>query len=85
MRKIVIAVCIVMAVSSAPASSQQREMPAIDRELWDGMAQAFGAVSMPLPAHQQVQQIMQNAEREALSRQMQKKSLEARPDSKAAK
>lgn len=54
-----------LVLSSIPAYAQQIEMPPIDRELWNVMIQAIGNVSMPLPAHQQVQQILQNVEQQA--------------------
>jgi hypothetical protein len=47
-----------------------------DRELWGQMIQAIGAISMPLSAHQQVQQILQDVEREALARAARRKAQE---------
>ena len=39
-----------------------------DEQLWQQMIQAIGNISMPLTAHQQVQQIMQSVEGEAKAR-----------------
>jgi hypothetical protein len=36
-----------------------------DAELWRQMKEAFGTISMPLAAHQQVLQIMTNVEQQA--------------------
>jgi hypothetical protein len=50
-------------------------MPPIDRDLWQVMQQAMGNVSMPLTAHQQVQQVqqvMQNVEKEAMQQKVAK-------------
>jgi len=69
---------LILLALGSPAFAQQPELPPIDRELWSAMAQALGNVSMPLPAHKQVQQIMQNVEQEAAHRKASK-------DSEAAK
>ena len=39
-----------------------------DKDLWASMAQAFASVAMPLAAHQQIQSIMANVQREAAAR-----------------
>jgi hypothetical protein len=43
-----------------------------DEELWRNMSQAFANISMPAQAHQQVQAIMQQVEREAKQRAVKK-------------
>lgn len=40
----------------------------IDADLWAAMNQAIGSVSMPLQAHQQIQQILAGVQREAQAR-----------------
>jgi uncharacterized protein YneF (UPF0154 family) len=52
--------------------ARAQEMPPIDRELWQAMSQAFGNISMPLAAHQQIQQIMQGVEQQAMQRKAQR-------------
>jgi len=75
-----LALAIVLASTSAFA--QQPDMPPIDRDLWQAMQQAFANISMPLPAHQQVQQIMQGIEQEAAKRKVQKDAAQAKPETK---
>jgi hypothetical protein len=67
---------------ATPAFAQQADMPPIDRDLWQAMQQAFSNISMPLPAHQQVQQIMQGVEQQAAQRKAQKDAAQAKPEPK---
>lgn len=63
---------ITLALLSSPALAQQPEMPPVDRDLWQAMQQAFGNISMPMQAHQQILQIMQGVEQQAAQRKAQK-------------
>jgi hypothetical protein len=50
------------------AGAIAQEYTAPDAELWRQMTEALAGISMPLPAHQQVQIILQNVQREAQMR-----------------
>jgi hypothetical protein len=62
MIRIVALLCLLV----SPAFAQ--EMPPIDRDLWQLIAQSLAGISMPLQAHQQAQQLLQNVEQEAMRR-----------------
>lgn len=67
----------------ALAFAQQSTAPlVIDRDLWNAMATGFGSLSMPFPTHQQIQQIMQNVEKEAVMRNIKNKSDKESVDAK---
>lgn len=53
-------------VASGTAFAQEFAPP--DKELWDLLARELGNINMTLPAHQQVQQLLQNVQREAQMR-----------------
>ena len=59
--------CLLLTAWTASANAQQAPL-SIDRDLWQGLSQALANISMPLAAHQQAQQIMQNVEQEAVKR-----------------
>jgi len=61
-------VLIVWWIGIMVVASRSQDMPPIDRDLWQAMQQAFANISMPLAAHQQIQQIMQGVERQAAQR-----------------
>lgn len=65
-------IVLVLGLLASSAIAQQPEMPPIDRDLWQAMQQAFGNISMPMQAHQQILQIMQGIEKEAAQRKSQK-------------
>jgi hypothetical protein len=69
---------IVAILFSLPAAAQ--EMPPIDRDLWQALSQGLAAISMPLAAHQQAQQIIQGIEAEAAKRKIQKDAIKNRPE-----
>ncbi len=47
------------------AAHAQQQFAAPDRELWEVMAKALSDVPMSLSAHQQIQAILNNVQREA--------------------
>lgn len=64
-----------------PATAQQANFaPISDRDLWDAMVKAIGDVPMSLTAHQQVQRILAEAQREALIRDSKRASAAAPKD-----
>lgn len=67
-------------VASSQAFAQQPTpfAPVSDRDLWEAMNRAFAELPISLTAHQQIQQIMANVQREAQVR-------EARAKAEAAK
>jgi hypothetical protein len=57
-----------------PAYAQEsRPYAPPEQELWQQMITALQGVSMPLQAHQQVQQILRAIEQQAMQQQMRKK------------
>jgi hypothetical protein len=52
---------------ATPSLAQEQYVPP-DKDLWTQMERAFEGVSMPLAAHQQIKQIMQTVEQEAIRR-----------------
>jgi hypothetical protein len=67
-----------LSLFAVPALAQQQpDLPPIDRDLWTAMSLAFGNISMPLPAHQQVQQILQSVEAQAAQRKAQRDAAAA--------
>lgn len=71
MRILLLPLLLVWWLSVMWVAASAQEMPPIDRDLWQAMQQAFANVSMPLQAHQQVQQIMQGVEQQAAQRKAQ--------------
>lgn len=69
---------IVAVLFSLPAAAQ--EMPPIDRDLWQALSQGLAAISMPLAAHQQAQQLVQGIEAEAAKRKLQKDRIQNKPE-----
>lgn len=61
-------------LASAAFAQSAPQAVTIDPQLWGEMAQAVGQVSMPLSAHQQIQQIIANVQREALARESKAKA-----------
>jgi hypothetical protein len=80
MRVFVIAA--VLTALSGMAVAQQPEMPPVDRDLWQAMQQAFSNLSMPLQAHQQIQNIMQGVEQQAMQRKAQRDAAQAKQETK---
>ncbi len=68
-------------LSALPSQAQQAApfAPVADRELWEAMTRAFADVPMSLGAHQQVQQIMANVQREAAMRAARAKTEKSKP------
>ncbi len=59
----------VFALMIGTANAQTAPQPTtIDPQLWGDMIQALGKISMPVEAHQQVQAVLGNAQREAQAR-----------------
>lgn len=65
--------------NAIPPSSADVYTPP-DEELWRNMSQAFSNLSMPAPAHQQVQAIMRQVEQEARVRA----AMKTRPSTSGA-
>lgn len=61
-------------VSTTALAQEQPAFAPIERDLWESMQRAFGDISMPLPAHQQVISVMQQVAREAQMREMRRKA-----------
>jgi len=64
---------------ATPAAAQQPAFAPLDEAAYNAMLQAFAQISMPLTAHQQVQQIMQAAERESAARAQAKRAADEKP------
>lgn len=62
-----LATAIALALVVAPVQAQQAYTPP-DADLWQAMAKAFSDLPISLTAHQQIQQIMANVQREAQAR-----------------
>jgi hypothetical protein len=72
MKRLTFVILLVWWLGMMWVAARAQEMPPIDRDLWQAMQQAFANVSMPLQAHQQIQQIMQGVEQQAAQRKAQK-------------
>jgi len=69
MRRIVLA----LAFLSTPALAQQQPFyPISDRDIWEAMSRALAEIPASLAAHQQMQRILQDAQREAQMREARK-------------
>jgi hypothetical protein len=82
MKRIAFVAMLVWWLGMMVAASRSQDMPPIDRDLWQAMTQAFANISMPLSAHQQVQQIMQGVEQQAAQRKSQRDAAQAKPEPK---
>lgn len=72
-----VTIALLATILALPAAAQQ-PYAAPEQELWNEMKQALGNVPMALSAHQQVQQVLQQVEREAQMRAARK----AKPEEK---
>lgn len=66
-------------LTTNPALGQPGQFSPPDRELWEAMAKAFDDLPMSMNAHQQIQAIMANVQREAQMREARAKALAPRP------
>jgi hypothetical protein len=67
------AVLIALSALSTPALAQQSQTyQPLDRDLWEAMSRAFAELPASLSTHTAIQQIMQNAQREAHMREAQR-------------
>lgn len=65
-----LAVIVVIAAALTGAQAQQaRTYAPPDRELWDAMVRALSEVPMSISAHQNVQRILSDIQREAQTRE----------------
>lgn len=58
----------ILAALTTITHAETQQTVVIDRELWATMNVAIAETSMPLSAHQRIQQILQNVEKEAAER-----------------
>lgn len=75
---ILILVCFISIPAHAQPALPQYSPP--DRELWEALGKSFSDLSMPLSAHQAIQNIMQNVQREAQMREMRARATTAKPE-----
>lgn len=66
---------VVLCVATARSQPASTSYAAPDAELWREMARAFNDLPISLGAHQQIQQIMQNVQREAQIRATRARAL----------
>jgi len=65
----VVLITIALLFSATPAFAQQQSYAPPDAELWGLMMKAMSDIPMSMTAHQQVQQIMADVQREAQMRE----------------
>lgn len=65
---------VIFAAAQPNPAFQQNYVPP-DRELWEAMAKGFAELSMPLNAHQAIQNIMANVQQEARAREARAKAM----------
>lgn len=74
------AVFLALALLTTAATAQPAQpFSPPDRELWDAMSKALDDLPMSMNAHQQIQTIMANVQREAQMREARAKALAPKP------
>lgn len=71
----------ILVAAPAYAQSAQPFSPP-DAELWSAMAKAISDVPMSLTAHQQIQQLLQNVQTEARTRELRAQAMKPKEDVK---